>query len=156
MNTVTNIVTISEKEWPAPSHFGIGLAVGFVVLFVLYWLVRLVMCGLRHRAGTSKEPAAVERIAFSTTFAAVEQFLFYLAAIAGLEVFGFAVGGWLVMKSVCQYARWKVPDPPHDDPKAAALAHNRFLIFILGSGMSIAAGGIAGVAYHYTLFQLGL
>jgi hypothetical protein len=149
MNTVTNIIKIADEEWPPPLHFIAAFCVGLIAYFILNRIVRSVMKALHRKAGTTSNPAAEKGKPFSETFALVEQFLFYLAAVAGLQIFGFAVGGWLVMKSVCRYALWK----PSDETQRES-AHNRFLIFILGTGMSIASGGIAGVAYHYSLYIL--
>jgi hypothetical protein len=38
--------------------------------------------------------------------------------------------------------------------RKAAIAHNSFQIFAIGTAMSIAAGGMAGVVYHYVLHRL--
>jgi hypothetical protein len=110
----------------------------------------------------------------SSSIAIPEQVLFYFAAIAGREVFGLVAGGWLVFKAVNKYARWEGPavEPPEPDESAkpeekakwkaalesyrykAAIAHNRFQIFAIGTAMSIAAGSAAGVVYRYVLCLL--
>ncbi|MFQ5456650.1 MAG: hypothetical protein ACE5EA_10715 [Nitrospirota bacterium] len=46
-----------------------------------------------------------DTIGLSTKIAAIEQFLFFLAAIAGKEVFGDAIMGWLVFKGIHQFAK---------------------------------------------------
>ena len=159
MNTVTNLVTITSEPWPQPKQFAIAFLVGSAALFALYWIVWFIMRCLKSRFGTSAQPPEVQRIAFSPTFAAFEQFLLYLAAVAGREIFGFALAGWLVLKVASRYALWQVPECGGRGGVAAstfeaAVAHNRYLIFLLGTGMSLAASGIAGFLYHYTLHLL--
>ena len=163
VTTVTNIVTMSDKEWPSEIPFCKAFALGLLAWLLFYGVVWLLVKFLHWRGGTKiGESAAVKKIALSPYIAFFEQLLFYLAAIVGPEVFGWAVGGWLVFKSVSRYARWQSSDVPakpqrntsSDEEKARvedARAHNRFQIFIVGTGMSIAAGGIAGVVYHYAL-----
>jgi hypothetical protein len=107
----------------------------------------------------------------SPSIAVHEQLLFYIAAVAGPTILGFAVGGWLVLKSVNKYARWEKPQEPGPEPeneagrpawcesvlryyREAATAHNSFQIFAIGTALSIAAGGLAGVSYHYALYYL--
>jgi hypothetical protein len=133
-----------------------------LVLMVFSLLVSQIIEYL-HREGHPPETSAkVREIALSGSIAIVEQFLFYLAAIAGRpEVFKFAVGGWLVFKTVNKYARWEKPEEKPRWESAlenyrykAAIAHNRFQIFAIGTAMSIAAGGTAGVVYRYLLYLL--
>ena len=142
--------------WPFAASFGIGL----LAMVVLYRIVRFMVRLLRRKGGTAREATAEGEIGLAATFACIEQFLFYLAAIAGSNVFGFAVAGWLVFKGVSHYARW-TPEavsaqvtPPEDskltpEHYAAAIARNRFVIFVIGTGMAVAAGGVAGAVYHY-------
>ena len=112
----------------------------------------------------------------SWIIARLEQFLFYLAAVAGLQVFGFAVGGWLLLKAMSKYARWG--EPIKKQPTFPSLVlrrcatksiqsfcgssgesfsvragrnHNRLQIFLIGTLMSLATGGVAGVSYHYVV-----
>jgi len=102
----------------------------------------------------------------SATISGYEQFLFYLAAVAGLQVFGLAVAGWQVLKGIGRYAHWKEPNwltrRKQNTEKLqeiqyvefledAARKQNRWQIFALGTLMSITAGGIAGWVYHFTL-----
>jgi len=163
---VTNIVTMVDDPWPSLQQFGTAFSAGLLALAVLYLLVGLVMWGLRWKARTLEDFKEEKPVRFSTTFAFVEQSLMFLAAVAGREVFSFAVGGWLVFKSVSRYSRWQSSDESAESPSLerraqeagmtkahyrAAIAHNRFLIFLLGTGLSIAAGGIAGLVYHYVL-----
>jgi hypothetical protein len=103
------------------------------------------------------------RIALSQYVGRIEELLFYFAAIAGGGVFGSAVEGWAILKAVSRYALWqgdrrknvRLEESSH--PTAdfdAAIAHNRFQIFVVGTGMSLAAGGIAGATYHCVLHLL--
>ena len=131
-----------------------------------------------HEKGDTKtadERSALKDMELSWIIARLEQFLFYLAAVAGLQVFGFAVGGWLLLKAMSKYARWGEPIKAADIPELGATAlrdkehseflrlqrreffrqagrnHNRLQIFLIGTLMSLATGGVAGVSYHYVV-----
>lgn len=108
-------------------------------------------------------------IGLSTRIAFIEQCLFFLAAIAGKEVFGWAIGGWLVFKGIHQWARWNSSKDLHTNGKISgrakkaklplnhyfdAIDRNRFMVFLIGTGMSIATGGISGAVYHYVMLLL--
>ena len=84
---------------------------------------------------------AWEPIALSERFAWIEQFIFYLAAIAGTQVFGFAVTGWFVLKAVSNYDLWAVSPDQRGNKIESARAHNRRQIFLIGTLMSVTAGG---------------
>jgi hypothetical protein len=147
---------------------------GLFALCLLYGVVWYLIGCLRRKGGTSFQPDGVKAIALSEYIAAIEQALFYFAAIAGLKVFGIAVGGWLVFKVVNKYALWKRPETePKELPEwatpeekvkwaiakddydyKAAQAHNRFQIFAIGTAMSIAASGIAGTVFHCALYAI--
>ena len=149
---------------------------GSIALIILYWVIRGILRYLRKKGDAYRDFEKEKPIRLSPKVAAIEQFLFFLSAIAGKEVFGFAAGGWLVFKGIHRWARWdSVPTNPADgdtpDNNYAerakskglslkhykdALARNRFMIFLVGTGMSIAAGGLAGAVYHYFIkcFQL--
>jgi hypothetical protein len=138
---------MGDKDWPSFCHFLIAFIAGFGVLTVLYVVVLLTILALRHKGGVSEDSADIKKVALSHIVAGIEQFIFYLAAIAGTQIFGFAVGGWLLFKAVSRYARWEVSRKANDFE--AALAHNRRQIFLIGTLMSITAGGLAGFFYHF-------
>jgi hypothetical protein len=145
---------LADKDWPSPSHFGEAFAYGLVTSVVLYHVVFWIMKCLKYWGGVSGDNVGLEPIALSETFAGIEQFIFYLAAIAGTQVFGFAVGGWFLLKAVSNYTLWDVPTEQRDNRIVSALAHNRRQIFLIGTLMSVAAGGLAGVIYHLTLHAI--
>ncbi len=98
-----------DKSWSSHCHFGQAFTWGLVISFILYWVVRLIILGLRRQGGVSGDAVGLEGVALSESVAAIEQFIFYLAAIAGTQVFDFAVGGWFLLKAVSNYALWEVP-----------------------------------------------
>lgn len=139
---------------------------GLIVLIILSWIVRAVVYWLKKSGGILKDSKREKSPGLSTRFAIIEQFLFFLASIAGKEVFGFALGGWLVFKGIHRWSRWdhvpgsvKIPlelkgreklMPSHFsyDEIYDAIARRRFMVFLIGTGMSIATGGISGAVYH--------
>ena len=147
-----------DKDWPSPCHFGQAFAWGLLSYFFLYWIVFGIMQGLKYKGGVLDDNVGLGPIKLSETFAWIEQFIFYLAAIAGTQVFGLAVTGWFVLKAVSNYDLWTVPRSGGGLQKvrarAAALAHNTRLIFLIGTLMSVAAGGLAGFVYHWKLHLL--
>ena len=163
MNTTNVVVTLADrawleemadKDWPSPSHFGEAFVYGLGTYVFLYLVVSWIIKLLKHSGGVSDDNVGLEPIALSETFAWIEQFIFYLAAIAGTQVFGFAVGGWFLLKAVSNYTLWDVPTEQRGNKIVSALAHNRRQIFLIGTLMSVAAGGLAGVIYHLTLHAL--
>ena len=143
----TNVVVMADTAGSSPvgDHlwaFGVGL----IVLGVLSLVVRSLVRYLHDKAET---PRSTGRKPFSELFARFEQVLLFFACVAGHEVFGFALAGWLVMKSVSKYAAWNAADKASQNQKDSA--HNRFLIFIVGTGLSVTAAGIAAGVYHWVL-----
>lgn len=160
------MVTQINTNWPLLKHFFLSFSAGLIALFLLYWIVRKVINYLRHRGGILEDfKKEAKSIGLSTRIAFIEQFLFFLAAIAGKEIFGWAVTGWLVFKGIHLWARWEssktsIPEISKRAKKAGltqkhyrdAIVRNRFMVFLIGTGMSIAAGGISGVVYHYIMW----
>ena len=131
MNTTNIVVTLADrawlekmadKDWPSPSHFGEAFVYGLSTSYFLYWVVYWIVKLLKHWGGTSDDNVALEPIALSETFAGIEQFIFYVAAIAGAQVFGFAVGGWFLLKVVSNYNLWEVPIEQRGNKIVSALA----------------------------------
>ena len=90
----------------------------------------------------------------SEAIARIEQVLFFLAAIIGdRSLFGSVIEGWAILKAISSYALW-MKNKEAANATDAAIAHNRVQIFIVGTGMSIAAGGLAGIVYHLVLHLL--
>lgn len=160
------MTTTTNTNWPLLNHFFLSFLAGLITLFILYWIVWIVIYYLRKRGDILEDfKKEAKSIGLSTRIAFIEQFLFFIAAIAGKEVFGLAVTGWLVFKGIHQWARWEssktiIPEIPKRVKKAGltkkhysdAIVRNRFMVFLIGTGMSIAAGGISGVVYHYIIW----
>ncbi len=138
---------------------------GFFVLMLLSKIVKCIVGCLREKGGASERHDLIKDygIGMSHIYGSIEQFLFYLTAISSKEVFAGAVAGWLVLKGIHQYAAWEPKSirlTPHQETRAAkkgldrdeirnAIARNKFMIFSIGTAMSIAAGGIAGSLFHF-------
>lgn len=161
------MVTQINANWPLLKYSFLSFFAGLIALFLLYWIVRIVIYCLRQRGGILEDfKKEAKSIGLSTRIAAIEQFLFFLAAIAGKDVFGWAVTGWLVFKGIHQWARWEsskttIQKISKKSAKKAgftqahyrdAIVRNRFMVFLIGTGMSIAAGGISGAVYHYIMW----
>ncbi|MFQ5456068.1 MAG: hypothetical protein ACE5EA_07695 [Nitrospirota bacterium] len=149
----------------------VSFVCGFLVLIVFSVIVFYIICCLRQKGDILEDFEKEQQsksIGLSTRIAVIEQFLFYIAAIAGKEVFGDAIMGWLVFKGIHQWARWGSAhnmtlsyEEENQVERACKLGfsslehyrecldRNRFMVFLIGTGMSIAAGGIAGAVYNY-------
>ena len=158
------IAKMADKDWPSPILSVLAFGLGLLLLWGLNSVARRRVDSLHRKGDTQELRDKVKHLALSPTIAAYEQFLFYLAAVAGLQVFGFAVGGWLVFKGISKYPIWTAPEKQPEQRflknqsreflEDAALKHNFLQIFLIGTLMSVAAGGIAGAAYHYALYLL--
>ena len=160
------MVTQTNTNWQLLKHFFPSFIAGLIVLSILYWIVRIVIYYLRKRGDILEDfKMEAKSIGLSTRIAAIEQFLFFLAAIAGKEIFGWAVTGWLVFKGIHLWARWEssktsIGEISKRAKKAGltpahyrdAIVRNRFMVFLIGTGMAIAVGGISGVVYHYIMW----
>lgn len=127
---------------------------------------------LRRKGDILEDVRREKEISLSVWTAWIEQFLFFFAAIAGKEVFGWALPGWLFFKGIHQWSRWTSPVSTTDISLTSrnyvqanryelslqqyleATARNRFMTFLIGTGMSVAAGGISGAVYHYLVFLI--
>lgn len=157
---------MADKDWPSFWHVIVAFIVGFACLIALYLIVRSRVDSLHKKGDTKYLRDKMKHVALSPTIAGYEQILFYFAAISGRDVFGFAVGGWLVFKGISNYALWKGPkEGPEMNTEFlrekqleqfledAARDHNRLQIFLIGTLMSVSAG-IAGAVYHGFLHLL--
>ena len=158
-NTPPDWLTLAKEHLSSVSAFSVGLIVWSFGYLVVWCAVRF----LHIKGGTSYQSKSVKEIALSKYIAVAEQLLFYFVAISGPAFFGAVAAGWLLFKGVSRYVLWNPSDPtktisvypsPPDPELEAALAHNRFQIFLVGTGMSIATGGVAGAAYHYANYLL--
>src|SRR5262245_50302436 len=89
-----------DKDWPSPCHFGQAFVCGLVILFLLSGVVYLILDWLRRRGGVRRTEIENDYDIVLWRFALIEQFIFFLAAIAGAQVFGFAVQAWAVLKAI--------------------------------------------------------
>jgi hypothetical protein len=148
---------MADKDWPSLCHFGQAFVCGLLAYVILYGIVWAITQCLKYKGGVSEDHVD-PKIRLSELFAWIEQFIFFLAPIAGTQVFGFAVTGWFVLKAVSNYDLWTVRRSGGGLQKVrageAALAHNRRLIFLIGTLMSVTAGGLAGFVYHWKLHLL--
>lgn len=154
----------SELSYSSVLHFLVGLIAGLGALCILSQLVTCIVNRLQRKGGleaqVKKERNAGLR--FAESFGRVEQTLFFLARIAGPDFFKWAVGGWLVLKAIHNWRLWdpedvnEIPDSAKragmsKDHYHAAIGRNRFLVFLAGTGLSIAAGGVAGEIFHLVM-----
>lgn len=144
---------------------------GIACLIILNRLLNLFMKAL-WKKGDIQEPQLDKTIGLSPFFAGIEQTLFFIAALAGRDIFGFSVGGWLVFKGIHQWSRWhlsvsvnsqQLPEEETSRAKDLGLTpelyreardRNRFMVFVAGTGMSIAVGGISGATFYYVMLLL--
>lgn len=145
----------------------LGFVSGCIILIVLHYVIREIIDCLRLKGDIYEEVKSEKKISLSIPNAWLEQFLFFFAAMAGKEVFGWALPGWLFFKGIHQWSRWASPITTTDISLTSrshvqankyelslqqyleAKARNRFVILLIGTGMSIAAGGISGATYRY-------
>jgi len=173
------VVRQEAREWwgrkgkmntePSPGcstilHFAVSFMAGLGALCVLSLLVTYIVNCLQRKGGLQdlieKEKSAGLRLA--EWFGRVEHSLFFLAMIAGPEFFKWAVAGYLVFKAIHNWRLWS-PKKLYDIPPQiaesgmseahyqAAIGRNRFLMFVAGTGLSIAAGGLAGAVFHVVM-----
>lgn len=168
MDTITNIVTIRPDAWLYFCECLGAFCFGFLVLVVLSISTQSLLGQLRVIALINKDFDRLMEagVGFSTVFGRWESVLLFLAAVAGQQVFAFAAGGWLVFKGISKNPHWNTTSELTTEQtyweewEAAnrgltleefqlALRRNRFYIFLLGTGFSVAAAGLAGAAYHW-------
>lgn len=146
-------------------HFVISFMFGFVALCILVRLVvPCIVSWLKRKGGlevlVKKEQDA--GLVLGRAIGYVEGALFFLAAIFDPEFFKWAVAVYLVFKAIHNWRLWK-PEKLYPLPDSAwkadmsekhywaAIGRNRFLIFAVGTGLSVAAGGLAGAVFHLVM-----
>ena len=150
---------MADKVWPDPFIFLWAFLAGLLVLALLSPLINKAVEWL-HKKGDTKtadERSALKGMELSWIIARLEQFLFYLAAVAGLQVFGFAVGGWLLLKAMSRYARWGEPIKAADIPElgATTLRDEEHSEFCGSSGESFSVR-LDGITTDCRFFSLAL
>lgn len=152
-------------------HFVISFMAGLGALCILSLLVTYIVSCLQRKGGledlVEKERSAGLRLA--EWFGRVEHSLFFLAAIVEPEFFKWAVAAYLVFKAIHRWELWRpekvenIPEEVEGIPESAqragmseahyraAIGRNRFLVFVAGTGLSIAAGGLAGAVFHFVM-----
>lgn len=151
--------------------FVLGLIVLIILERIVTWLIDL----LNKKAYTLEEHEHErESIGLSHLVGRIERILFYLAAIAGKNVFAGATVGWLAFKGIHQWSRWsystRMENKLSEEDKKyieelikikkwnltperylELRDRNAFSVFLVGTGMSVASGGIAGAVYYFCL-----